>query len=209
MRQVRGGLPGQGHQHQAAEVANASGGQLIPRARIAPHVLLRALRGARLVLRGRADAPARRLAGITPCRTSCSKVLAASDGACSSAQDRACLSARDRASENVCASSPIAPQPQLRGFLRSQAPVSVYPPHARPRKMRYVCVLIALGAVAPEALNTFPQVTAPRTTPLAARRALKRRRIAFPARLQPPARVSRQPAVPCARLPPACGPARM
>ena len=158
------------------------GAQFIPRARIAPHASRRTARAP--WTRGRACAPASGRYSLS--RVVSPKVLAASDGAC--------LSARDRASENVCASSPIAPQPQLRGFLRSQAPVSVYPPHARPRKMRYVCVLIALGAVAPEALNTFPQVTAPRTTPLAARRALKRRRIAFPARLQPPARVSRPPA---------------
>lgn len=170
------------------------GAQFIPRARIAPHASRRTARAP--WTRGRACAPASGRYSLS--RVVSPKVLAASDGAC--------LSARDRASENVCASSPIAPQPQLRGFLRSQAPVSVYPPHARPRKMRYVCVLIALGAVAPEALNTFPQVTAPRTTPLAARRALKRRRIAFPARLQPPARVSRQPAVPCARFPLAARP---
>ena len=157
------------------------------------------LRGARLVLRGRANVPARRLAGGTPCRASCPKVLAASDGACSSVRDRACLSARDRASETASTSPPKAPQPQLRGFRRPQAPVFVCLPQVRSRETRYVCVLIAPGAVAPEASNTFPQVTAPHTTPLAARRALKRRRIAFPARLRPRARAS---------LPSACGPVR-
>lgn len=161
------------------------------------------LRGARLVLRGRANVPARRLAGGTPCRASCPKVLAASDGACSSVRDRACLSARDRASETASTSPPKAPQPQLRGFLRPQAPVFVCLPQVRSRETRYVCVLIAPGAVAPETSNTFPQVTAPRITPLATRRALKHRRIASPVRLRPrarfrplapPARISRPPA---------------
>ena len=141
--------------------------------------------------------PARRLAGGTPCRASCPKVLAASDGACSSVRDRACLSARDRASETASTSPPKAPQPQLRGFLRPQAPVFVCLPQVRSRETRYVCVLIAPGAVAPETSNTFPQVTAPRITPLATHRALKHRRIASPARLRPRA-----------RLPPACGPVR-
>ena len=172
------------------------GAQLIPRARIAPHASLRAPRGAWLVLGRRACAPANgwySLSHVVP------------QGACRKRwrllvrSRRACLSARDRASETASTSPPKAPQPQLRGFLRPQAPVFVCLPQVRSRETRYVCVLIAPGAVAPEASNTFPQVTAPRITPLATRRTLKRRRIAFPARLRPRARAS---------LLSACGPAR-
>ena len=49
----------------------------------------------------------------------------------------------------------------------------------RRRETRYVCVLIAPGAVASGTLDAFSQVTAPRITPPATRCVFKRRRIAF------------------------------
>lgn len=119
------------------------------------------------------------------------KVLAARDGACSSAQDApACppkiALAKPRAPR--CLNSPAA---SAAGLFALAGPRFVCPPQVRSRKTRYVCVLIAPGAAAPEASNAFPQVTAPHVTPLATRRALKRRRIAFPTRLRPAAHVTR------------------
>ena len=205
MRQVRRCMPGQGHQHQATEVANAPrrparlASSHRPPAASSPRklALLRTLRGARLVLGGRADAPANggySLPRGVPSRCLPQAMALAHPFKIALACSSVISLAKPRASRR------LRPRSLSCGaFLRSQAPVFVRPPQARSRETRYVCVLIAPGAVAPEASNTFSQVTAPRITPLATRRALKRRRIAFPARLRSRARAS---------LPPACGPAR-
>ena len=207
MRQVRGGLPGQGHQHQTAEVANAPGGQFTLWVRIGLHASRRTAHlasshcSARIALRASrrtARAPRTRERACAPAsgRYSLSRVVSPRCLPQAMALAHpfeiapACLPV-------IAQAKPRAPRRKKpRGlscgaFCARRPPVFVCPLRARSRETRYVCVLIAPGAVAPETSNTFPQVTAPRITPLATRRALKHRRIASPVRLRPRVHVTR------------------
>lgn len=158
------------------------GAQLIPRA----HPALCAPRRTACAPR---TARARRRAGVAPCCTSCP--ARCSPQAMMLAHPPAIALAKPHASR--CLNSPAASAaglfvlagPRFRLLsARSFSQNAIRLRFNRP------------GSVAPEASNAFPQVTAPHATPLATRRALKRRRIAFPARLRVRPRVSCPSAAP-------------
>ena len=102
---MRGGLPGKGHQHQAAEIG---GGRLALRIRIAP----------RAPRRTACARWARRRTVGAPCRTSCPQ------GACYKRWPLLVRS-RSRLRNRVRFAVLKASQLQLRGFLLSQAPFAL------------------------------------------------------------------------------------